>query len=204
MDRTWTMAPGAGIAMTIVVSRSALGNPLYLTRLPLVVGASLVRTIAATNPGATAPTVKWPNDVLFDGRKVAGILVEQIDDDRLAIGVGVNLSDVPAQLTAETVTSLLAEGFEISPTRLVESFVSDLFGSINRLDGGELLGELSSVIDTIGRAVTIELPDGTVVAGRASGLGDAGSLVVNTSTGTKEFVAGDVTHLRLGDDDTVR
>lgn len=204
LDRSWSMEPGAGVAMSIVVSQSELGSPAFLTRLPLVVGASLVQSIAAINPAATAPTVKWPNDVLFTGRKVAGILVEQIDADRLAVGVGVNLTDVPAHLDTDAVTSLRTEGFDVSPTALVESFVVDLLDSINRLDDRELLRELSAIIDTIGREVTVELPNGTIVAGRATGLGESGSLLVQTDRGVREFVAGDVTHVRLGGDVPVR
>ena len=198
------MSPGTGIAMTIVVSPSALGSPAFLTRLPLVAGASLVRTIAAINPAATPPTVKWPNDVLFAGRKVAGILVEQIDTDRLAVGVGVNLTAMPTNLAAGTVTSLRAEGFDVSPTDFVESFVSDLLESINRLDDRDLVRQLIDSIDTVGREVTVQLPDGTIVAGRATGLGESGSLLVQTDGGEREFVAGDVTHVRLGGDGPVR
>jgi BirA family biotin operon repressor/biotin-[acetyl-CoA-carboxylase] ligase len=72
------------------------------------------------------------------------------------------------------------------------------------VDEDMLLADLYNAIDTIGRQVRIELPDGRFVTGRATALGTTGSLIVDTGHGTEELVAGDVTHLRLGSDESVR
>jgi len=204
LDRVWSMSPGAGVALTVVVSRAALGSPVHMTRLPLCVAVELAKTIAEHASEDIKPTVKWPNDVLVGGRKVAGILIESLDTDRLAIGIGINISGVPDNLPAETVTSLSAEGVPLTAATIVPALADAVIRKAQNLDDDQLLAELSTAIDTIGRDVRIELPDGSFVAGRATGLGASGSLIVETPNGPHEFVAGDVTHLRLGGDETVR
>jgi BirA family biotin operon repressor/biotin-[acetyl-CoA-carboxylase] ligase len=196
-DRTWSMAPGDGIAMTIVVSRSQLGSPQFLTRLPLVTAVGVVRTFIELNPGLTAPTVKWPNDILIGGRKVAGILVESFDDDRLGIGIGINVHRTPADLPEGAATSLHGEGHSGDATDIVSHVADVVLMLVAQLDEPATLELLTDSIDTIGRRVIVERPDGTSINGRAVGLGESGSLLVDTLTGRVELVAGDVTHLRL-------
>ena len=204
MDRVWSMDPGAGVAMTIVVSRAALGVPAHTTRLPLCVAVALARIIAGHAPKGVLTTVKWPNDVLVGGRKVAGILIESLDTDRIAIGIGINVTGVPDNLPTETVTSLAAEGIALTAATIVSALADVVLRRAQNLDDDQLLAELQSAIDTVGRHVRIELPDGRFVTGHATGLGLTGSLLVETVNGTEEFVAGDVTHLRLGGDESVR
>lgn len=196
-DRTWSMAPGDGVAMTIVVSRSRLGSPRFLTRLPLVTAAGVVRALIELNPGLTAPSVKWPNDVLIGGRKVAGILVESFDDDRLGIGIGINVHRAPDDLPEGTATSLHGEGHSGEVIDIVAHIADAVLMLAAKLDDPATLESLTESIDTIGRRVIVELPDGTTTNGRAVGLGESGSLLVDTSTGHVELVAGDVTHVRL-------
>jgi BirA family biotin operon repressor/biotin-[acetyl-CoA-carboxylase] ligase len=204
MDRVWSMDPGTGIAMTTVVSRTALGSPTYMTRLPLSVAVALAGIIADHAPDGVFVTVKWPNDVLVGGRKVAGILIESLDTDRLAIGIGLNLTGVPDGIPADTATSLSAEGITLTAPTLVPALAEAVIRSVQGLDEDTVLADLQKAIDTVGRQVRIELPDGRFVTGRATGLGPTGSLMVDTVNGTEEFVAGDVTHLRLGGDEAVR
>lgn len=204
MDRVWSMGAGSGVAMTIVVSRTALGSPTHMTRLPLSVAVELARLINDHASPDTRATVKWPNDVVIGGRKVAGILIETLDTDRIAIGIGINISGVPDDLPAETATSLSASGVELTAATIVPALAESVIRRAHELDNDPMLGDLTNEIDTIGRQVRIELPDGGYVTGRATGLGPTGSLIVNTVNGTEEFVAGDVTHLRLGTDESVR
>ena len=204
IDRVWSMNPGAGVAMSIVVSRVALGSPAHITRLPLCVAVAVAEVIASHAAEGIATTVKWPNDVLIDGRKVAGILIESLDTDRFAIGIGINLSSVPDGLPAEIATSLLAEGIEFTAETLVPALADAVIRRAHGVDDDALVSFLQNSIDTIGRLVRIELPDGRFVTGRASALGTTGSLIVDTANGAEEFVAGDITHLRLGSDESVR
>jgi BirA family biotin operon repressor/biotin-[acetyl-CoA-carboxylase] ligase len=200
-DRTWSMAPGHGLALTLVLSRGAIGSPRHLTRLPLLVAVELRRLIESLSTAGTRPTVKWPNDVHIQGRKLAGILVEALDDDRLGIGIGVNLTGIPPEMPADSATFLAQHDIAISPAELVEALTEAIVRRAPDLDSDELLDELAATIDTIDREVRLELPDGRIVTGRATGIGATGSLCVDVAGVADEFTAADVTHLRLGGDE---
>lgn len=201
MDRTWNMTPGGGLALTLVLSRVTIGSPRHITRLPLLVAMELQRLIDFLATPGTNPTVKWPNDVHIDGRKVAGILVEALDDDRLGIGVGVNLTGLPAEISADSATFVGQHGIAISAEKLASALCEAIERRAFELDDDQLLVELAANVDTIGRDVRLELPDGRTVEGRAAGIGASGSLCVDVAGYVAEFVAADVTHLRLGDDE---
>lgn len=201
MDRNWNMVAGEGVALTLVLSRFAIGSPRHITRLPLLVAMELRRVIESLAAPGTLPTVKWPNDVHIAGRKVAGILVEALDDDRLGIGIGVNLTGVSAEVSTGAATFLGEHGVVISPAELVTAISEAIVRRAPELDSDDLPGELGATIDTIGREVRLELPDGRIVTGRATGIGASGSLCVDVAGSIDEFTAADVTHLRLGGDE---
>lgn len=202
MDRTWSMAPGDGLAMTIVVSRRVIGSPRFITRIPLLVAAELKRLLDAASVAGNVRTIKWPNDLHCEGRKLAGILVEAIDDDRLGIGIGINLMGTPANIPAHSATHLYAEGIALNAEKIASPLANAVLNQLRDLDSDETFARIETAIDTIGREVRIELPDGRSVRGRATALGETGSLIVETPTGAEEFVAGDVTHLRHADSQT--
>lgn len=197
MDRTWEMDPGAGIAMTIVISRNSVGDPHSVTRLPLLAAMALAELVQEHIAGENAVSVKWPNDVLLDGRKVAGILVETLDDDRVAMGIGINLTGTPTGLPRDTATALADVNVTLATDIVVSALAGAILGYAADLDSDAMRERLAAALDTIDRDVRLELPDGRVVVGRATGLGETGSLLVLVDGHVVEFVAADVTHLRL-------
>lgn len=197
--RTWNTAPGHGLALTLVLSREALGSPRHITRLPLMVAVELCRLIDSIAPRGTDTTVKWPNDVHIHGRKVAGILIETLDDDRIGVGVGINLTAIPSEVSADTATFLDQHGIRIAPDELATALTAAIVSRSSEVDSDELLIGLATAIDTVGREVRLELPDGRMVTGRATGIGVAGALIVDVAGAAQEFTAADVTHLRLAD-----
>lgn len=192
--RTWSMNPGDGVAMTLVVSRETLGNPVHWSRLPLLVATALADVIAEVRP-----IIKWPNDLHVDGNKVSGILVEDLGDGRFALGIGINLTGVPDGVDGATPTSLAALGLEVDVDDLVERVRDGVLGSLRDIDSAAALARLENAIDTVGREVLVELPDGRSIHGVAVGLGDTGALLVDAEGFVTELVAGDVTHLRHAD-----
>jgi BirA family biotin operon repressor/biotin-[acetyl-CoA-carboxylase] ligase len=189
--RTWSMNPGDGLAMTIVVDRESLGNPTHLGRLPLVVAVALADLIAEARP-----TVKWPNDVYLGGGKVSGILVEDLGDGRLGIGVGVNLAGVPEGIDGANPVSLANAGLAVEPADFAEQLHASILRRVADLDSPSTLAALERASDTLGREVLVELPDGRSMHGVAVGLAESGALLVETEGFITELVAGDVTHLR--------
>jgi BirA family biotin operon repressor/biotin-[acetyl-CoA-carboxylase] ligase len=136
--------------------------------------------------------LKWPNDLLLGGRKLAGILAQSGVDHRpghtdarfVVVGIGLNVGWAPPRAASlgedidpREVLSALLCAYDALPVDIVECYRARL--------------------DTIGRAVRIELPDGTTVEGRATDVQADGRLVVLDDCGvTHRYDTGDIVHLR--------
>jgi BirA family biotin operon repressor/biotin-[acetyl-CoA-carboxylase] ligase len=113
LGRSWEAPPGTAILCSLV-----LEPPVPSERLPelMVVAARAVAGAVAAET-SLAPTVKFPNDVLVDGRKLAGILAEAADG-RVVLGMGINVGQTAAELPTRAVfpaTSLRVETGEAMP-----------------------------------------------------------------------------------------
>ena len=198
MGRTWVSAPGHGLAFSVLVPGT---SPSQQSWLPLVAGASVVG--AARAQGAMNAELKWPNDVLVEGRKLAGILCEVRPGGRVIVGIGVNVDYSTGGLPSEEATSL-AEFGEVSPQSidaLLATVVSSLRQFLETPKSRALTlaeGSVEDVLATLGREVSVHELEGTVWSGVAHGLTDEGHLVVRESvTGDERIVvASDVRHLR--------
>lgn len=155
-------------------------------------GLAVARGLETTLPGLGPLTVKWPNDVLLDGRKLAGILCEsRWDGPRLGwvvVGVGINVSNsIPGQLS-HTAIRLTDRVTPIPLDRLAE-VVRLGVASAGRWAGvltEEEMAEFARLDMLAGRAVTAP------IAGWAAGITPAGSLRIRTETGLiREVTAGD-------------
>jgi BirA family biotin operon repressor/biotin-[acetyl-CoA-carboxylase] ligase len=152
---------------------------------------SLIAGIAVAEAIGADARLKWPNDVLVDGRKVAGILVEgRPQEGWVVLGVGVNVAvrteDLPPELHARAGTLGLAPT-EIEPTlaRLLQS----LTGWLERPDD-EILAAFADRDALLGQTVTWS--EGR---GRACGVDDRGRLVVRTADGRQEALCAGEVHL---------
>ncbi len=106
LDHKWLSPPKTNLMMSAVLSVEGL-EPEHVATLPLVVGLSVVVAVESLLRGVgVSVMLKWPNDVYVDGRKVAGILCERVDE-RIIVGVGVNVGrqSFPAEIAARA-TSL--------------------------------------------------------------------------------------------------
>jgi BirA family transcriptional regulator, biotin operon repressor / biotin---[acetyl-CoA-carboxylase] ligase len=118
LGRRWEAQPGTSLLVSVL-----LEPPVAAMRLPeltLVAGEATAAAIAATT--GLEPTIKPPNDVLVDGRKVAGILAEA-REGRVVLGIGVNVNVTEAELPTETVAPAgslsLAAGRELNRVELL-------------------------------------------------------------------------------------
>ena len=149
--------------------------------------------------------VKWPNDVLVDGAKLAGILTERVDSSQgvaVITGVGLNVDMKGEQLPTLNATSLRLLNASVDRQGLLVELLSKLQyryvqWSENQWD--QLSESYVSASSTIGREVRVEVPAGEPVSGVATGVDDLGRLIVTTRTGRVHLSAGDVTHLRLAE-----
>lgn len=173
--RAWTAPPGQALLCSLVVR-----EPPRL--LPLTAGAAVAATV-----GAQA-RVKWPNDVLVDGRKVSGILVEARPQQGWAVvGIGINVAvrveELPSQLRERAGTLGLAPGaVEGCLERLLEALGRWLAASED-----EILAFVRSRDALLGRPV--RWAGG---AGTGAGVDGEGRLVVSTGEGRVTLDAGEV------------
>ena len=154
--------------------------------------------------GAWCPRarIKWPNDVLIDGRKVVGILCEmECEAKPLVIaGIGVNLNsaveDFPPDLRDKAGSLAMALGHEVDRARFTAELLARLeswFGGFAARGFAEVAGAWERLSGMVGEEVRIA-HGGGVVAGRVLGLDDDGALRLATPSGAEErVVAGDVT-----------
>lgn len=210
-ERVWHSTPGEGLYLSVLL-RPALSAP-QLPLLSLMAAVAVAETVlAATNFTRTGLDVdiKWPNDVLVNGRKLCGILIESVsvalDPPRIIVGIGVNLNhqSFPAELSG-TATSL---AIECGATFAVDEFRNALLDAFAawyeelRSRGPRRLlvrwQELSSYAR--GKRVVIFLDGREELRGETVGLTDGGALLVRTELGeTRTVLAGEITGLRAAD-----
>ena len=189
-DRTWNMEPGHGVALTLVLSRSALGSPKHITRLPLLVGVELRRLLESIAPTGTGSTVKWPNDVMLDGRKCAGVLVEGRPQDGWAVvGIGINLTIEADEFPPEIRNRATSVGSGATLDAATEALNVALTHWLAAPDA-EVLAELERRDHLAGREVSWEGGTGT-----ASGIAPDGSLIVTSPDGTTHHLHAGEVHL---------
>lgn len=200
LGRVWQAPPGRTLAASTLVNAAPL-PAAAVGWLPLLAGAALARALAPLV--ASAVEVKWPNDVLLDGRKTAGILAERLPDGRVIVGTGINLLLSEEELPVPTATSLaLAGATTTGADAVLAGFLTEfsaLLVPLLALGDAEDSGSaavVSAHCGTLGRPVRVELPDGSVEEGTAVALDADGSLVLERDGVRRSFSAGDVTHLR--------
>ena len=208
LGRAWSAPEGACVTASVLLRPEA--PPARLGWLPLLAGLAVAEALgdlAARDPAGMAE-VKWPNDVLLGEGKAAGILAERIVDRSggpmaVVLGLGVNVALAADERPVAAATSLRLAG--ASPTAREE-----VLGSV-LAHLGALLGQwvahagdprTSGLRDryvaccaTVGRAVTVALPGGESLEGRAVDVDVDGRLVVESPSGARWIVsAGDVVH----------
>lgn len=203
LDRAWVTPARSALTFSVV-----LAPDVPVARwpwLPLLTGVAVVTGVRRSL--GTACTLKWPNDVLAEGLKVAGILVERVETEHgpvAVVGVGLNVSQAPEELPVETATSLAVSlgGQEPDRAALLGHVLAALGEGFDawRWAGGDPLALRSTYLEvcgTVGSRVRVQLPGGGTLEGTATGVDPAGRLEVVDAAGTRTVLgAGDVVHVR--------
>ncbi|GKV67969.1 bifunctional ligase/repressor BirA [Sporosarcina sp. NCCP-2716] len=190
LSRPWSSAAGKGIWMS-VITRPAL-TPQQAPQMTLVTAVAIVRAIEECT--SVTPSIKWPNDILVNGRKLTGILTElQADPDRvkaIILGIGMNVNqepdDFPSELQSIATSLRIEEGQPVSRAKLVAAVLSYLEQYVSLyVEKGfaplKLLWE--SYADSIGRRIRVSTLQETYEA-VARGISDDGRLEVQLDDGT--------------------
>lgn len=198
--RNW-FSPRGGLWMSFVLQR-----PLALSRaaeLTLLCSVAVRRAVLASC--GLSPAIKWPNDLLLDGRKVCGVLAEIRSDgesvQHAVLGIGLN-SNIPAESfppeLAEVATSLSAVLQQpIANLPLAAAIVSELEPLYDDLAAGgrgfqAVAQEWRAACSTLGKRVSVQLTK-ELVTGEAIGIDDHGALRLRLDTGTViDIHSGDV------------
>ena len=164
-------------------------NLSYLT---LLVGASVNATINKMTNSDNFKC-KWPNDVLFNGEKVAGLIAEKTNQG-VIVGIGINVSTAKAALPVSHATSiLLATNLQLDRNTLLAAMLNDLELDLREWQSGkDLTQKYRSLSATIGRQVRVALPDGSSVEAVALDIDETGSLHLDNG---QLITVGDVIHL---------
>jgi BirA family biotin operon repressor/biotin-[acetyl-CoA-carboxylase] ligase len=200
LGRKWLSPAGKGLWFSVLLRPNM--RPHEATRMTVASATALHRAIRRQT--GLAVEIKWPNDLLIAGRKVAGILTElSAEPDRIkhlvvGIGVDVNLdaADFPVDLR-KVATSLKAEaGKLICRRELAAAILKELDHDYARIRSGRFAAvadEWEADCATLGRRVVIRIGE-RQVRGRAEALGEDGELLLRTEHGHLERVmGGDVT-----------
>ncbi len=196
--RNWTSPPGNLYCSLLLRPRE---TPAVAAQLAFVAALALGDALDGLLPGDVEMRYKWPNDVLLDGRKVAGILLESagVSDsglDWLVVGCGLNIASFPNVTDGFPASSLVAAGAKkVSPGDMLGRFVS----GFDTWRGRWRAGGLDAVREAwlaraarLGEEIVVRMPNDRLT-GRFAGLDATGALIIDLAGGGRRTVtAGDV------------
>jgi len=195
LGRQWASPKGGIWFSTILKPRIALSSA---SRLTLTFGLSVAKTLREYGFNAK---IKWPNDVLVDGKKVSGILTEveaEIDTvEFVVIGIGINanmsLKDIPEELRENSTTLRDELGKSIDRVEFLQKLLFEMEQEYIRFSTqpfNEIMDEIISLSDTIGKQVTVNMPN-RIVEGTVVGISKSGALLLRKADGNiEEIIAG--------------
>jgi BirA family biotin operon repressor/biotin-[acetyl-CoA-carboxylase] ligase len=197
--RPWVSEPGnlyASLLLTHMVSASPWAELSFVAALAL--HDAVVEVVPKLKPRLA---IKWPNDLLLDGAKFAGILIEgegagtKGGVGAVAIGIGVNCASHPAA-TDHPATDLAAAGFAVTPATLFAALTAKMLGRLAQWNAGEgfstIRADWLARAAGVGEEIRVQLPD-RALSGRFEALDDAGGLVLRLPDGSRQVIAaGDV------------
>lgn len=193
LDRRWDAPPRENLLASILFR----DVPAHPARLMQMVGVAVVRGVEALAGRSLAPQLglKWPNDLLFDGCKLAGILAQRATGDAVVVGAGINVGWAP-----DGACSIRGDvGLDVDPADVLHAVLVELdaFGGVA---DDERFEAYKSRLLTLGAHVRVQLPAERELVGRAADLTIDGRLVVaDADDRIHELDVGDVVHLRPAD-----
>ncbi|HEX6196715.1 MAG TPA: biotin--[acetyl-CoA-carboxylase] ligase [Jiangellaceae bacterium] len=194
LGRSWESPPGSSLSVSVLLRPVDVPAGQW-PWLPLLVGVAAVE--AVREAAARDAHLKWPNDVLLDDAKLAGILVERIDspDGPAAVaGIGMNITSTPAAGAASL------DGTGATRDDVLEALLGRIADWYRRWradpDGCGLAPTYREMCSTLGNEVRAELPNGSMIVGRAADVDASGGLIIAGDSGREVVSAGDVVHVR--------
>ena len=198
MERAFFSPPGKGIWVSILLRPTFL--PQDAPKCTLMAAVAVARAMEAFGLRAE---IKWPNDILHDGRKLVGILTEMSAEmDRVnyvVIGIGINVNiapeDFPAELRAIATSLMQMKGAPMPRVAFLQELLralDDLYTSVQREGFAPVLAAWREYAVTLGQEVRVIGPAGVEFEGVAADIDAEGALLVDMAEGRRRVLAGDV------------
>jgi BirA family biotin operon repressor/biotin-[acetyl-CoA-carboxylase] ligase len=199
LGRSWDSPEGRGIWMTLIL-RPRISSA-HLAGLTLLTAVSLARAVYQVT-GIQAE-IKWPNDLVYQGKKLVGILAEMSGEadmvHYIVMGIGLNVNqlagDFPAELLGKATSLRMISGMETSRKRLLQEFLVTYETAYTHLERDGLKEIITYACEhsgTLGREVTVSQGFGKSLHGKAFKLDEDGSLWLETADGPQRIYAGDI------------
>lgn len=193
-DHHWWSSAGA-LTYSLLINPATYGiSSASQGLLSIATAVAVIDAVQATTRLRAA--LKWPNDVLLEGKKLAGILLEAPRPDRLVIGIGMNVNnrfdDAPEAIAAQAISLCEATGAEFGRQAVLEAFLSAFSKRLRNLESTLAAAREACVLT--GRTVT-HVDGERTTAGVCQGLGEDGALLVATGEGLLKCRSGSI-HLR--------
>jgi BirA family transcriptional regulator, biotin operon repressor / biotin---[acetyl-CoA-carboxylase] ligase len=199
LKRKWLSEKGLNLLFSIVFSPDIKEKRYFI--IPIMTSVSIVESIRANVPGCEV-SVKWPNDILLaDGKKIAGILTElthTYDDQlRVVVGIGINVNQTrfPGELSNTASSLCLATGREIDRTSLLHSILATIekYNAGLASDPDRIIDRWRSFCTMFGKPVRVR-QHREVHIGICRDIDRDGALIIDNENGKKiRILAGDVT-----------
>lgn len=196
LKRTWQSPPGRGLYISVLLRPDVPAT--QAAQLTMIVSLAAIDACIAV--AGVTPCPKWPNDLLLEGRKLAGVLTElESENGRLGfaiIGLGLNVNvDFSSSALAATAISLKeAAGHELSFDALRDAYLAALAERYRRFLAGESQhAAWAANLEPLGRRVRVKMPGPTELIGQTVGVHADGALLIRDDGGTLHTIwAGDV------------
>lgn len=197
LGRAWFSPPGVNLHVSVVLRPSV--TAAVLPRLSIVAAVALAEAVEQVVP-EVEPELKWPNDLLVGGRKVAGVLAELViaTPPCVVVGVGIDVNladrDLPDELRGRATSLAIEAGRPVDREALLGALLARLEAGVAAFEraGGAIDRDAWLRRARLDRVVRVGFPEGGELA-TAIGLREDGALVVRMADGrTADVVAGDV------------
>lgn len=195
LGRTWEAPAGSALLMSVLFRPSLPPERLHL----VTIAVALAAADATAAVAGFRPSLKWPNDLVVDDRKLAGILAEVPEPGAVVVGLGLNLTwlDPPVGLEQSAVAVNQVIGRVVDRDAVLDAVLGRLDQHYRSLsvDSERLVAAYRDACSTIGRHVRVDLGSGAF-RGLAVDVTIDGHLVVDDGSVLRTVSAGDVVHVR--------
>jgi len=192
--RNW-VSPAGNLYATLLLTQPCA--PPVAPQLAFVAGLAVHDAVAKSVPQlASRLALKWPNDLMLDGEKLAGILVESETSPvlQIAVGVGINCTSHPSG-TLYPATDLAAQGAQVSAETMFAALAQSMQRRLMQWNEGSAFAQIRSDwlarAGGLGKTIRVRLPE-REFSGRFEGLDESGRLLVQENGRVTTVTAGDV------------